>query len=112
MEIIVTAKDRQAAEANKNASILLEELDQEKEREEQKKQAAARKRDRKKQKKKKKMQAEKETEVTNKRNKVVSSNMVHVNDDEKENGETGEFAFQSTFTQLFFFYGNNFWKTV
>ena len=30
MEIIVAAKDRQAAEANKNASILLEELESEK----------------------------------------------------------------------------------
>ncbi len=30
MEIIVKAKDRQAAEANKNASILLEELESEK----------------------------------------------------------------------------------
>lgn len=30
MESIVQAKDRQAAEANKNASILLEELDLEK----------------------------------------------------------------------------------
>ena len=30
MEIIVCAKDRQAAEANKNASILLQQLDDEK----------------------------------------------------------------------------------
>ena len=30
MEVIIHAKERQAAEANKNASILLQELDQEK----------------------------------------------------------------------------------
>ena len=44
MEIIVTAKDRQAAEANKHATILLQELDQERTREENRKAAAARKR--------------------------------------------------------------------
>lgn len=67
MEIIVTAKDHQAAEANKNASILLEQIDLEKEQEEIKKAAAAKKRDKKKQKKKKKVSAEKdvETNVTN-----------------------------------------------
>uniref|UniRef100_A0ABM0GZC7 Ankyrin repeat domain-containing protein 17-like n=1 Tax=Saccoglossus kowalevskii TaxID=10224 RepID=A0ABM0GZC7_SACKO len=52
MEIIVSAKDRQAAEANKNASILLKELESEKTREENKKAAAARKRERRKQKRK------------------------------------------------------------
>ena len=30
MEVIIDAKERQAAEANKNATILLQELDQEK----------------------------------------------------------------------------------
>ena len=30
MEVVIHAKERQAAEANKNASILLQELDQEK----------------------------------------------------------------------------------
>ncbi len=60
MEIIVSAKDRQAAEANKNASILLEELDQEKSREESKKLAAARKREKKRRKKKEKQEKEKE----------------------------------------------------
>ena len=58
MEIIVSAKDRQAAEANKNASILLEELDQEKSREESKKIAAARKREKKRRKKKEKQEKE------------------------------------------------------
>ena len=74
MEIIVSAKDRQAAEANKYASILLEEIDLEKEREELKKAAAARKRDKKKQKKKKKLQAEKEEADTNAKNKAGKEN--------------------------------------
>lgn len=54
MEIIISAKDRQAAEANKYASILLEEINHEKEREERRKAALAKKRDKKKMKKKKK----------------------------------------------------------
>ena len=54
MQIINTAKKRQEAEANKNASILLEELDYEKKKEEKRKVAAQKKRDKKKQKKKKK----------------------------------------------------------
>ncbi|XP_077999520.1 ankyrin repeat domain-containing protein 17-like isoform X2 [Glandiceps talaboti] len=71
MEIIVSAKDRQAAEANKNANILLEELESEKTREENKKAAAARKRERRKQKRKEKQstkennkeQEQEETEI-------------------------------------------------
>merc|ERR1719508_548978 len=51
LEIIRVAKQRQASEANKAASILLEELEQEKTREESKKAAAARKREKKKRKK-------------------------------------------------------------
>lgn len=73
MEIIITAKDRQAAEANKNASILLEQIDLEKEQEELKKAAAARKRDKKKQKKKKKLQTEKDAE-TNVKNMAEKEN--------------------------------------
>ncbi|XP_069125262.1 ankyrin repeat and KH domain-containing protein 1-like isoform X1 [Argopecten irradians] len=62
-EIIVSAKDRQAAEANKNATILLEELDKERQHEENRKAAAAKKRERKKAKKREKQQEkEKETE--------------------------------------------------
>lgn len=53
-QIINAAKKRQEAEANKNASILLEELDYERKKEEQRKAAAQKKRDKKKQKKKKK----------------------------------------------------------
>ena len=60
MQIINTAKKRQEAEANKNASILLEELDYEKKKEERRKVAAQKKRDRKKQKKKKKSTDEKD----------------------------------------------------
>jgi len=48
MDIIRVAKDRQAAEAAKNANSLLEELDREKNIEESKKAAAARKREKKK----------------------------------------------------------------
>ena len=54
MQIINAAKKRQEAEANKNASILLEELDYEKKKEERRKAQAQKKRDKKKQKKKKK----------------------------------------------------------
>ena len=60
LEIIRIAKERQASEANKAASILLEELEQEKTREESKKAAAARKREKKK-KKKEERKAEKQT---------------------------------------------------
>ena len=56
MEVIRIAKDRQAAEAAKNASSLLEELDREKNLEESKKAAAARKREKKKRKKLEKQQ--------------------------------------------------------
>merc|ERR1711902_259575 len=59
LEIIRIAKERQASEANRAASILLEELEQEKTREESKKAAAARKREKKK-KKKEERKAEKQ----------------------------------------------------
>ena len=62
LEIIRVAKERQASEANKAASILLEELEQEKTREESKKAAAARKRE-KKNKKKKERKAEKQSKT-------------------------------------------------
>merc|ERR1711862_879962 len=55
MEIIRVAKERQAAEAAKNASNLLEELDREKNLEESKKAAVARKREKKKRKKMEKL---------------------------------------------------------
>lgn len=56
MEIIHQAKERQAAEANKHASILLQEIDQERSREENRKAAAARRREKKRQKKKEKQE--------------------------------------------------------
>ncbi|XP_063784310.1 ankyrin repeat and KH domain-containing protein 1 isoform X2 [Pseudophryne corroboree] len=59
METIVKAKDQQAAEANKNASILLKELDLEKSREESRKQALAAKREKRKEKRKKKRNLQK-----------------------------------------------------
>ncbi|XP_012691221.2 ankyrin repeat and KH domain-containing protein 1 isoform X2 [Clupea harengus] len=59
METIVKAKDHQAAEANKNACILLKELDLEKSREESKKQALAAKREKRKEKRKKKKEEQK-----------------------------------------------------
>lgn len=49
MGIIVQAKEHQAREALKNASILLEQIESEKSREEKRKEAAARKREKKKQ---------------------------------------------------------------
>ncbi|ODM95490.1 Ankyrin repeat and KH domain-containing protein mask [Orchesella cincta] len=55
-EYIKQAKDKQALEANKNATILLEELDMEKSREESKRLAAQRRREKKKKKKKEKKQ--------------------------------------------------------
>lgn len=58
MEILVSAKDRQAAEANKNASILLEEIDAERSREETKRERAARKREKRRMKKKEKQEKE------------------------------------------------------
>lgn len=56
VEAIRVAKERQAAEANKNATILLEELDQESRRAENRRLAAARRRERKRKKKKEKQE--------------------------------------------------------
>lgn len=61
MEIIVTAKEKQADQANKNAAILLDEIDAERTREESKKERQARKRERKRQKKKEKLVKDKES---------------------------------------------------
>ncbi|ELU15000.1 hypothetical protein CAPTEDRAFT_219177 [Capitella teleta] len=83
MEIIVCAKDRQAAEANKNANILLEELDLEEKLKESKKAAAARKREKKKQKKKEK-QEQKEKEKNPRNNK---NNSHDYDDDEEDEDE-------------------------
>merc|ERR1712039_21946 len=84
LEIIRVAKERQQVEANKAASILLEELEQEKTREESKKAAAARKREKKKRKKaEKRGKADGDDEVEEKDNdKVVNGEAT--TEDEKE----------------------------
>lgn len=68
VKIIRAAKETQAAKANKNASILLEELDMEKNREESKKAAAARRRERKKKKKLEKKEEKRKLTEENKKN--------------------------------------------
>nr|XP_056713374.1 ankyrin repeat domain-containing protein 17 [Euleptes europaea] len=72
IESIVQAKDRQAAEANKNASILLEELDLEKLREESRRLALATKREKRREKRRKKKEEQRrkleEIEAKNKEN--------------------------------------------
>merc|ERR1712141_804094 len=86
MEIIRVAKEKQAAEAAKNASSLLEELDREKNMEESKKAAAARKREKKKRRKMEKL-AEKgllPTEEENKENNVDDNNLDDTDTDDKE----------------------------
>uniref|UniRef100_A0A3Q2FVZ2 Ankyrin repeat and KH domain containing 1 n=1 Tax=Cyprinodon variegatus TaxID=28743 RepID=A0A3Q2FVZ2_CYPVA len=89
METIVKAKDQQAAEANKNASILLKELDLEKSREESKKQALAAKRERRKEKRKKKKeeQKRKQEEEEGHKTKEESSEMLEQKEDSSEEKE-------------------------
>lgn len=72
MEIIHQAKERQAAEANKHASILLQEIDQERSREETRKAAAARRREKKRQKKKEKQEQQRAKNGDSKEN-IVSN---------------------------------------
>ncbi|KAG9346766.1 hypothetical protein JZ751_007083, partial [Albula glossodonta] len=88
METIVKAKDQQAAEANKNASILLKELDLEKSREESKKQALAAKREKRKEKRKKKKEEQKrklEEEETK-----IKEEFSEMLDQEKDSAEEAE----------------------
>lgn len=68
VKIIRAAKETQAAKANKNATILLEQLDMEKNREESKKAAAARRRERKKKKKLEKKEEKRKLHEENKKN--------------------------------------------
>uniref|UniRef100_A0A3Q1IJC9 K Homology domain-containing protein n=1 Tax=Anabas testudineus TaxID=64144 RepID=A0A3Q1IJC9_ANATE len=86
METIVKAKDQQAAEANKNASILLKELDLEKSREESKKQALAAKREKRKEKRKKKKEEQKRKleEEEGQKTKEESSDMQEQKEDSAE----------------------------
>eukprot|EP00092_Neocalanus_flemingeri_P106095 GFUD01136081.1.p1 GENE.GFUD01136081.1~~GFUD01136081.1.p1 ORF type:complete len:2869 (+),score=812.68 GFUD01136081.1:304-8910(+) len=78
LEIIRVAKERQASEANKAASILLEELEQEKTREESKKAAAARKRE-----KKKRRKAEKRGKIEDEEEDIEDEDKEEM----KENGD-------------------------
>ncbi|XP_011496279.1 PREDICTED: ankyrin repeat and KH domain-containing protein 1-like [Ceratosolen solmsi marchali] len=71
VKIIRAAKETQAAKANKNATILLEELDMEKTREETKKAAAARRRERKKKKKLEKKEEKRKLYEENKKNEAI-----------------------------------------
>uniref|UniRef100_A0A8P4KTP8 K Homology domain-containing protein n=1 Tax=Dicentrarchus labrax TaxID=13489 RepID=A0A8P4KTP8_DICLA len=89
METIVKAKDQQAAEANKNASILLKELDLEKSREESKKQALAAKREKRKEKRKKKKeeQKRKQEEEEGQKTKEDFSEMQEQKDDSADETE-------------------------
>uniref|UniRef100_A0A8C8DUD5 Ankyrin repeat and KH domain containing 1 n=1 Tax=Oryzias sinensis TaxID=183150 RepID=A0A8C8DUD5_9TELE len=89
METIVKAKDQQAAEANKNASILLKELDLEKSREESKKQALAAKREKRKEKRKKKKeeQKRKQEEEEGQKTKEESSEMHDQKEDSADEPE-------------------------
>lgn len=86
MELIVSAKDRQAAEANKNANNLLQELALEESRKESKKAALARKREKKRQKKKKKQESEKDQSDVN---GMLSENGV---DNEQNDDDSSEDA--------------------
>lgn len=80
VKVIRAAKETQAAKANKNASILLEELDMEKTREESKKAAAARRRERKKKKKLEKKEEKRKLHEEYKKNEGAY-------EDKEENGK-------------------------
>ena len=87
VKIIRAAKETQAAKANKNASILLEELDMEKTREESKKAAAARRRERKKKKKLEKKEEKRKLNEENKKNETIFEDK---DDDKKSGDEDGD----------------------
>uniref|UniRef100_A0ABI8A154 K Homology domain-containing protein n=1 Tax=Felis catus TaxID=9685 RepID=A0ABI8A154_FELCA len=90
VETIVKAKDQQAAEANKNASILLKELDLEKSREESRKQALAAKREKRKEKRKKKKEEQKRKQEEDEENKPKENSELPEDEDEEENDEDAE----------------------
>ena len=87
MEIIRVAKDRQAAEAAKNATILLEELDRESKMEQSKKEAAARKREKKKRKKMEKMGKTQGEEEEDKENSDSSPHDINTEDEKEKSPE-------------------------
>lgn len=80
VKVIRAAKETQAAKANKNATILLEELDMEKTREESKKAAAARRRERKKKKKLEKKEEKRKLHEEYKKSETVY-------EDKEDNGK-------------------------
>ncbi|XP_040828533.1 ankyrin repeat and KH domain-containing protein 1 isoform X1 [Ochotona curzoniae] len=90
VETIVKAKDQQAAEANKNASILLKELDLEKSREESRKQALAAKREKRKEKRKKKKEEQKRKQEEDEENKPKENSELPEDEDEEENDDDVE----------------------
>ncbi|XP_070515069.1 ankyrin repeat domain-containing protein 17 isoform X3 [Cardiocondyla obscurior] len=83
VKVIRAAKETQAAKANKNATILLEELDMEKTREESKKAAAARRRERKKKKKLEKKEEKRKLHEEYKKNETTF-------EDKEENGKKSD----------------------
>nr|XP_028594089.1 ankyrin repeat and KH domain-containing protein 1-like isoform X9 [Podarcis muralis] len=87
VETIVKAKDQQAAEANKNASILLKELDLEKSREESRKQALAAKREKRKEKRKKKKEEQKRKQEEDEEHKPKETLELQEDEDEDENDD-------------------------
>ncbi|RZF38209.1 hypothetical protein LSTR_LSTR005570 [Laodelphax striatellus] len=90
VKMIRAAKDMQAAKANKNASILLEELDMEKTREESKKAAAARRRERKKKKKLEKKEEKRKLQEENQKNEMICSSSINANDDDDDDEDEEE----------------------
>ncbi|KAL3278379.1 hypothetical protein HHI36_013707 [Cryptolaemus montrouzieri] len=88
VKIIRAAKETQAAKANKNASILLEELDKERTREESKKLAAARRRERKKKKKLEKKEERRKLMEENKKNENYDDKAESKEKEEKDEEET------------------------
>ncbi|XP_014270909.1 ankyrin repeat domain-containing protein 17 isoform X5 [Halyomorpha halys] len=84
-KIIRAAKDQQAAKANKNATILLEELYMEKTREESKRAAAARRRERKKKKKLEKKEEKRKLQEENQKNERYANTPAVEEDEEPEN---------------------------
>lgn len=100
VKLIRAAKDLQSAKANKNASILLEELDMEKTREESKKAAAARRRERKKKKKLEKKEEKRKLINENKKNeKIPSDNEDEGEEEEAEKSDIEEISPKVTYTK-------------
>lgn len=96
VKIIRAAKETQAAKANKNATILLEELDKEKNREESKKAAAARRRERKKKKKLEKKEEKRKLYEENRKNETYDDKDDKKSADEIDKAEEEEASGENT----------------